>query len=76
MSNPIRMMRLKAKMSQEELADAADVSRSAVAQVERKDPRLTTLLRYASAAGVREITLDLSKDWVECIDVRLKRAKS
>ena len=75
MPNPIKVIREAAKLTQDEMADLINVTPNAVAQVERRDPKLNTICRYATAAGVRTITIDLTKDWLECVTVKMKRGQ-
>lgn len=58
--------RLSRKMSQEDVASALGVSRVAVSRMERedRDPRLSTLTRYASAIGYSiKITAEPISTW-------------
>jgi transcriptional regulator with XRE-family HTH domain len=56
-------------MSQEQLAEAADVSRATIIQIEAAegDPRLSTLAGVASALGVSPVLLLLGRDELDAI---------
>ena len=55
----LRALRLKAGMTQEELAHAAELHPSEISRVERaqRDPRLTTIMRLAAGLDVPPASL-------------------
>lgn len=65
----VRKARRDLELSQEALADRAGLSSKHVGEIERanKDPRLTTVLKIASALGLR------SGDLFDSVDERLER---
>jgi transcriptional regulator with XRE-family HTH domain len=55
----LREQRLSRDLSQEQLAEAADVDRTFVSQMERgiRQPTITTLMKLATALGIQPSTL-------------------
>lgn len=51
----VRSLRLKRKITQEQLAEAAELNSVQVSHIERgaNEPKLTTIIRLARALGVR-----------------------
>jgi transcriptional regulator with XRE-family HTH domain len=71
-SSQLRALRLKAKLTQEQLARKADVTGATVAKLEtddEQDPKWTTVCKLADALGIsvqefrepQEVTLQLNK---------------
>jgi transcriptional regulator with XRE-family HTH domain len=69
LAKSINKFRLAAKLSQEELADTADIHRTYVSQIERglKSPTLHVLFNIASALDVRasDIIQEIEKEVYE-----------
>ncbi|MCI0348915.1 MAG: helix-turn-helix domain-containing protein [Acidobacteriales bacterium] len=71
LGNEIRKARLAVKLSQEELAFKADISRNYVSLLElnQKSPTVDVLLRIARALGIRASSL------ISAIEVKVDRPR-
>jgi transcriptional regulator with XRE-family HTH domain len=63
MASRLRRLRLARKMTQQELADAAGLSRQYVARLERamQDPRLSVLEKLAKALRVKVVLAESAR---------------
>jgi transcriptional regulator with XRE-family HTH domain len=63
MASRLRQLRLARKMTQQELADAAGLSRQYVARLERamQDPRLSVLEKLAKALRVKVVLTNVAR---------------